>query len=131
VLALPAAHRLAARAEIDIAELADEPWVLVPARVPSRLREATVAACVAAGFTPRVAQEARQLDALVALVSAGLGVTFVPGAAERMPRAGVAFRPLRGLDLEFRLVAMWRRDDAPPTVRSFVEVVRRVVGDRV
>ncbi|MEP6621145.1 MAG: LysR substrate-binding domain-containing protein [bacterium] len=47
-----------------------------------------VSACAAAGFAPRVAQEARQLDALVALVSAGLGVTFVPSTAERLPREG-------------------------------------------
>ncbi|AHG92289.1 LysR substrate-binding protein (plasmid) [Gemmatirosa kalamazoonensis] len=128
VLALPAAHPLAARDAIDLVDLADEPWVLVSARTPSRLRDAAVAACVAAGFTPRVAQEARQLDALVALVSAGLGVTFVPSTAERMPRAGVAFRPLRGVDIPFRLVAAWRRGDMPPTVRSFLDVMRTVVG---
>ena len=127
LLALPAAHRLADRETVELADLAEEPWVLVNARTPSRLREMAVAACAAAGFTPRVAQEARQLDALVALVSAGLGVTFVPSTAERMPRPGVALRPVRGLDLRFILVAIWRRGEAPATVRSFLEVLRRVV----
>ena len=128
MLALPAAHPLTARDAIDVAELAGEPWVLVNARTPSRLRDAVTAACAAAGFTPRVAQEVRQLDALVALVSAGLGVTFVPSTAERLPRAGVAFRPLRGVEIPFRLVAVWRRGEVPPTVRSFLEVMRRVAG---
>ena len=127
VVALPAAHPLAAHEAIDLRALADEPWVLVPARMPSRLRELVTTACAAAGFTPRVAQEAKQLDALVALVSAGLGVTFVPHAAGRLPRAGVVYRPLAGEALRFPLVAAWRRGDAPPTVQSFLAVLREVV----
>jgi DNA-binding transcriptional LysR family regulator len=130
VLALPAAHPLARRDVIDVADLAEEPWLLVNARTPSRLRDTAVAACAAAGFTPRVAQEARQLDALVALVSAGLGVTLVPDTAERMPRAGVAVRPLRGVDRPFRLVAVWRHGDAAPAVRSFLDVMRAVAARR-
>jgi DNA-binding transcriptional LysR family regulator len=128
MIALPSAHPLAARDAVDLADLADESWVLIASRVPSRLRDLTIAACAAAGFAPRVAQEARQLDALVALVSAGLGVTFVPGTAARLPRPGVAVRPVRGLDLRFRLVALWRSGEPPPTVRSFLEVVRAVTG---
>ena len=126
-LALPASHRLASKKRIDIKDLADDPWVLVPARIPSRLRDLTLSACAAAGFAPRVAQEARQLDALVALVSAGLGVTLVPSSAERVPRDGVVFRPLRGLDLTFRLVALWRDEEAPPALGSFLGVLRDVV----
>jgi len=123
-VALPATHRLAGRDAIDLVELAAEPWVLVPRRVPSRLGDLTRGACASAGFSPRVAQEARQLDALVALVSAGLGVTLVPRAAERVPRPGVVYRPLRGTELRLPLVAVWRRDDPPPTVESFLTVLR-------
>ncbi len=128
MVALPAAHPLGVQATIDLAELAAEPWVMVPTRVPTRLGTLVTAACAAAGFTPRVSQEARQLDALVALVSAGLGVTLVPSAAERVRRPGVVFRPLRGVDLRLPLVAAWRRGDPPPTVASFVEVLRTVAG---
>ena len=125
-IALPSSHRLASRRTINLADLADDPWVLVSARIPSRLRDLVVSACAAAGFAPRVAQEARQLDALVALVSAGLGVTFVPNTAERVPRDGVVFRPLRGLDLRFRLVALWPAQRASPALGSFLTVLRAV-----
>jgi DNA-binding transcriptional LysR family regulator len=127
VLALPATHPLAAEPEVALTELAHEPWVLVPGRTPSRLRELVLATCASAGFTPRVAQEAKQLDALVALVSAGLGVTLVPHAAGRVPRAGVVYRPLRGVDVRFPLVAAWMRGDPPPTVQSFLAVLRQTV----
>ena len=127
MVALPAAHPLATRQSIALTALTDEPWVLVPARVPSRLRDLVLAACADVGFTPRVTQEARELDALVALVSAGLGVTLVPATAERIPRQGVVFRRLRGVDLRFRLVAMWLRDGASPTAGTFIDVLREVV----
>jgi len=126
MVALPAAHPLAGREAIAIGDLADAPWLLVPARVPSRLRDLTLRAAAAAGFTPRVAQEARELDTLIALVSAGLGVTLVPASAARFPRPGVVFRPLAGKALSFRLVALHQRGLVPPAVRSFLDVLREV-----
>ena len=127
LVALPAAHGLAAEPAVDMADLADERWVMIAARMPSRLRDLTLVACATAGFTPRVSQEARQSDALLALVGAGLGVTLVPASAERMPRAGVVYRPLRGADLRYALVAMWRRGAATPTVRSFLRTLEELV----
>ena len=126
MVALPATHPLAGRKAIAIGDLASDAWVLVPARVPSRLRDLTLRVAAAAGFTPRVAQEARELDTLIALVSAGLGVTLVPASAARFPRPGVVFLPLAGRALSFRLVALRRRGVAPPVVRSFLEVMREV-----
>jgi hypothetical protein len=39
-----------------------------------------------------------------------------------------SIRPLLGVDLRFPLVAAWRRVDAPPTVRSFLDVLGEVAG---
>ena len=128
LVALPAGHTLADAPDVALAELAGEPWVLVPTRVRSRLGDVVRTACAAAGFAPRVTQEARQLDALVALVSAGLGVTLVPRSAERVPRVGVVYRPLRGIDLRLPLVAAWRAADASPTVAPFVAVLGAADG---
>lgn len=127
VAALPAGHRLASSAAVDLPELASDPWVLLPATVRSPLRETVIAACAAAGVTPQVRQVARQLDVVIALVSAGLGVTLAPRSAERVSREGVVFRSLRGVDARFRLAAGWRRTDASPAVASFLAVVRREV----
>jgi DNA-binding transcriptional LysR family regulator len=129
VVALPAAHPLAGRDAAALTDLAGEPWVVVSAHVPSRLRDVALGAAAAAGFTPRVAQEARELDALVALVSAGLGVTLVPASAARIPRPGVVFRPLASEAITFRLVALWRAEGpTPPLLRTFLGVLREVAG---
>jgi DNA-binding transcriptional LysR family regulator len=127
VLALPARHRLAERDEVALVELAGEPWILPPPRVQSRTRQAVMTACAAAGFVPRVTQVARQMDAIVALVSAGLGLSLVPASAQRVGREGVVFRPVEGLELRFSLAASWRRGEAPPTVASFLATLRQAL----
>jgi DNA-binding transcriptional LysR family regulator len=128
LLALPAGHRQAGRDEVALAELAGEPWIVTPARIQSRARQALMAACAAAGFVPRVRQVARQMDAIVALVGAGLGLALVPASARRAPREGVVLRPLRGSGPRFTLAASWRRADPPPTVEPFLAVLREVRG---
>lgn len=128
VAALPAEHRLASETAIDLPTLAADPWVLLPARIRSPLRDVVIAACAAAGVTPQVRQVARQLDVVIALVSAGLGVTLAPRSAERVSREGVVFRPLRGLDTRFRLAAAWHRTGASPTTLSFLAVLQREIA---
>ena len=44
------------------------------------------------GFAPRVAQEARRLETVVALVAGGFGAALLPVRSE--PRGDVVFRPI-------------------------------------
>lgn len=124
VVALPTGHARAGADEVELADLAGEPWVMTPARVQSRTRQVLLGACAAAGFTPRVRQVARQMDAIVALVGAGLGVALVPASARRVAREGVVFRPVRGVEARFTLAVTWRSADPPPTVAPFLAALR-------
>jgi DNA-binding transcriptional LysR family regulator len=70
--ALAPAHRLAGRAGLRLEELSGEAWT-----APSR--DGLVrAACVRAGFEPRIAYVARDPLAIGALVREGLAVTLTP-----------------------------------------------------
>ena len=48
-----------------------------------------------AGLTPRIGQEAIQMQTIVSLVSAGMGVALVPQSLRNLRRTGVVYRPLR------------------------------------
>ena len=48
----------------------------------------------AAGLTPRIGQEAIQMQTIVSLVSAGMGVALVPQSLRNLRRTGVVYRPL-------------------------------------
>lgn len=75
-LVVPTGHRLAGAGRIDLADTAAEDWILPPERVPCR--QQTIAACTTAGFTPTVAHEAVEWNAIGALIAHGLGIALVP-----------------------------------------------------
>lgn len=129
IVALPNDHPLAKRAKIRIASLAREPFVTFPRDRGPAFFDQLMAICRAAGFTPRVAQEAPQLD-LLSLVAAGFGVALVPSSVRNVPREGMVTRPLVEAPRTKLLVA-WRADDQSPALASFLGVVRQVdLSDR-
>lgn len=127
VAALPAGHRLAARREVPLPALAEEPFVLFPRQPRPGWIDVVQQACRAAGFRPAVAQEVLELSTAVTLVAAGIGVSLVPSSAQALGLSGVAYRRLRAPAPRTRLLALRRRDEPSPAVRRFLEVAREVV----
>ncbi|HZV74120.1 MAG TPA: LysR family transcriptional regulator [Conexibacter sp.] len=122
--ALPIDHPLSGRKRIAVAALAEEPFVM-PAqyRVPG-LHAQVTEACRRAGFTPKAVQkDVWQIQTIVGLVAAGIGVALVPASAETMRRTGVAYVPLRGDVPSVRLGAAWRRDAQAPVAERFRELL--------
>jgi len=87
-VALPAAHRLAGRRSLRLAELAGDEWTM-PSTEGILMR-----ACRAAGFEPRVTAVTREQSAIRALVRRGLAVTLTPRLLAPA-FDGVALVPLR------------------------------------
>lgn len=98
VAALPEGHRLAQESgrALPLSDLAAEPFVLYRRRSGPGLYDAILAACSAAGFTPRIVQEAPRLPATLSLVAAGIGVSLVPASMQGASPSGIACRPLNG-----------------------------------
>lgn len=69
-------HPLAGRTEVELAELADEPFIANP---PSfHLRHLFDSWCAEAGFAPRVALETAEFETLRAFVAHDLGIAILP-----------------------------------------------------
>jgi len=77
-LAVPADHRLAGHRSVSLEEAAEDEFVVL--RPSWELRGQSDELCAAAGFSPRVAFEADDLDVVRGFVAAGLGVAIVPTA---------------------------------------------------
>lgn len=87
VAVLPASDVLARRKTLDLGALADRSFIIYS---PVSVLHATIRlACHRAGFTPRVAQEAVQVQTILSLVEAGLGVALIPGRSARFAAKGV------------------------------------------
>lgn len=96
VLALPEAHPLAASARLPLAQVLAEPLVLFPRRIVPSLHDAILGMYHDGGREPRIVQEAIQMQTIVNLVSAGLGVAWVPQSVREFQRSGVVYRQLGG-----------------------------------
>ncbi|MFB4273623.1 LysR family transcriptional regulator [Nonomuraea sp. GTA35] len=117
--ALPAGHRQAARTPLPMSALATEPFVMFPRRYGPALHDQITALARAAGFEPRIVQEAVQMQTIVGLVAAGIGVSVVPASLARLRRADVAFRPLSPAARAVTLDVAWRTGDPNPMVHNF------------
>lgn len=127
-IAVPKGHPLASRATISVRHLADEPFVLFPAELAPGLHAQVMALCRAAGFTPRVVEESRELYTSVSLVEAGIGVSILPASVEKLGWRGVRYRAIPSASAETRIAAAWRKDRGRPVVEAFMGVVQEKVA---
>lgn len=131
VVALPSDHAMARRerggdGSIALKELADETFIIYARQLGPALYEATIAACLKAGFSPRLGQEAPRITSALSLVAVGLGITLVPACMQRMTMDGIAYRQLTGASQPKAVLNLAsRRGDQSPVVRNFVNLVRR------
>jgi DNA-binding transcriptional LysR family regulator len=108
---LPPGHRLATRAHLRLAELADEDWVLTPRDSWPPWHDRYDRDFAAAGFHPRVVQRAAGVPNLLGLVAAGVGVTRLARSARSIRRTGVTFVPLTGEHADTVIAWHPARDD--------------------
>ncbi|MBJ7472188.1 MAG: LysR family transcriptional regulator [Solirubrobacteraceae bacterium] len=94
------AHRLAGRASVTLAELAEEPFVDLPLLWGTRT--VNDAAFAAAGLTRRVAYEINETSMLAEFIRAGLAVGLLPKSLV-VDTSGLAFVPLRRSTLAFQV----------------------------
>lgn len=133
VLALPEQHRLANSAVLLLSDVLREPVVIFPRRIVPSLYDAIFALYHAAGAAPVVVQEAIQMQTIVNLVSAGLGVAWVPESVMQFQRPGVVYRNVvgqRGVVMpgcETSLV--WTNQNSSPALRRFLAFVDRRLSD--
>jgi DNA-binding transcriptional LysR family regulator len=128
VAALPAQHRLARRrGPLELARLRDLPFILFPRHMAQGLYDGIVSFCRQAGFSPRVEQEAVQMQTIVSLVSSGLGVALIPASLRHLARTGVVYRTLRETGPSTEIALAWRVGDERAALQRFLDVVRAVV----
>jgi DNA-binding transcriptional LysR family regulator len=124
VVALPGNHPLTRRTIVDVSDLATEVFVLARPEETVAFHDAVFTLCRRAGFTPRVAHGVPDVQAAIALVAAGLGISPVPAAIQGFKRKGVVYRPLRPHTLRIEMGLAWRRDDDSALVQQFRRVAR-------
>jgi DNA-binding transcriptional LysR family regulator len=119
LLALPKSWR-SEREPIGLKRLAKEDWIVGSRQ--SDDRQLAERACAVAGFAPRITHTVDDYDLVLRMVSAGLGVGFVPQLGLSFPSAKpVVVRTPGGAPLRRRIHALTRSALASsPTVRTLL-----------
>ena len=121
---LPIRHPLAQRSRIDFTDLADSPFILFEAGFA--LNGKILAACERKGVSPKVTARSGQIDYIIDLVAAGLGVAFVPRMlAYKHQHAGIALIPLDEPHTDWHIALAWRTSaHLPPAALAWLELAR-------
>ncbi|NJN65729.1 MAG: LysR family transcriptional regulator [Chloroflexaceae bacterium] len=120
VVIVGANHRFASCGSVMLRELSDDPWVLSPDNY--ELRECTIQACQQAGFTPRVVLDGGEMDTLLRLVMAGVGVSMVPSLMVQNTCCEMGVLRITDQKVQRTLGLVWRNDRvASPAARALRE----------
>ncbi len=125
VALLPAGHELAARHVISLAALKDMPFILF--ETGFALNRVIRAACRRHGFEPSIAARSGQIDFILELAAAGLGIAFLPRMlAQQRPHPALKPILLAEPEAEWHIAMIWRRGGyLSYAARAWLELVRQ------
>jgi DNA-binding transcriptional LysR family regulator len=128
VALLPAGHELGERHSVDLKALQHMPFVLF--ETGFALNRVILDACRRGGFEPTVAARSSQIDFIIELAAAGLGVAILPQViAERRKHSSVKYVLLADPYAEWHIALIWRRSGyLSHAARAWLELAREGHG---
>jgi len=102
------------------------PLIIFPREISPALHDAILSCFRAAGITPAIGQQAIQMQTIVSLVSAGMGLALVPQSVSNLMRPGVEYRALADPTPLVETGIAWRRDNVSPVLQGFLELLRTI-----
>jgi DNA-binding transcriptional LysR family regulator len=124
MIVVAAGHRLATARLSDLAQLAEEDFVVCRRYEEPGFRELVEALCREAGFSPRVSQAVEHKQTTIDLVAEGLGVSIIPWSATT-PSDRVRYLQFPDPKPYLISAVAWREDAQAETITSLVEIAER------
>lgn len=130
MIALPTHHHLATAKSVSAADVAGEPWIVLPGGGGATLSNRLHKLAQRGGFIPRVVETAADSATQLLMVDAGTGIALTfSTVSENIPVHAVTFRPIEpslGV-VDIRLI--WRRYDANPALTAIIDTARTIAEE--
>lgn len=123
VVVLPEDHALAGRNNINLRDLAEEPFVTFSREHRSALFDSLVAACMNAGFSPQLLHVARHPVSMFQMVRLGMGICILPESFAALAGSGVRVLKLPAEAGRIQLDAVWRGEQEPGILLQVLTLV--------
>lgn len=101
-----------------------QPLIIFPPRVSPDFHALVLEFYRARGRTPAVRQEAIQMQTIISLVSAGMGMALVPASMRNLVRTGVRYLDLAEPAPVLETGLAWRTGDDAPTLAALIDIAR-------
>ena len=125
LLAVPRLHRFASGPPCSLKDLAGEPFITFSPVQGRYFYELIAGMFGRAGVSVRYVQHVSQVHSILALVSAGIGVSIVPETARKLHFEGVDLRELSGPPTFAELRLAWYTENGNPALPAFRDLVIR------
>lgn len=130
VAVVPKLHPLAQRSSISMDELSADRFILVERDIWSSWYDDILSKCHEAGFSPIIRQHVKEIQTIIGLVAAGLGVSIVPSSTENIQARDVMYVDIQGEAPQVDMNIAWRTDNDSALVKQFIDTASRYIGGR-
>ncbi|MBD2451587.1 LysR family transcriptional regulator [Nostoc sp. FACHB-152] len=127
VVALPATHSLTQKEHIRVHLLLSEPLIMFPRYLAPGLYDRIMALFQQKKVKPNITQEAVQMQTIIGLVSAGMGVAIIPSTLQNLQRSGVVYRPILEEVPVIETAVIWQQESLTPIVENFLQFTQKFV----
>ncbi|MDT8901558.1 LysR family transcriptional regulator [Anaeroselena agilis] len=125
-LVISADHPLAAKSELALRDLADEPFICFSRECAPAMVDTIFAICRAAGFAPRKAHETSQINTILRLVESKLGYSVVPSGVREGYRLNLRYVELDGIPERAEVALLYNPALASAATGNIVELFGRL-----
>jgi DNA-binding transcriptional LysR family regulator len=106
-------------------KIADAPLIFFPRQVAPAYYDIVADYYAAHGRSLQTYQEAIQMQTIIGLVAAGLGISLVPRSMTAMNRKGARYLSLEGTAPQIDVCMIWKDGEDQPALRSFLALLDR------
>jgi DNA-binding transcriptional LysR family regulator len=126
VVVLPRKHRLLAKPELRLAEIASEELILCSRYHAPLQHDVIISQFRAADLVPNVLLETDHIQTVLGLVAAGLGISLLPASVENLRAPGLSYRPLKEPAPRMEMAVAYRKGDPSQVLGNFLTLVREL-----
>ncbi|WP_252502072.1 LysR family transcriptional regulator [Sporosarcina sp. Marseille-Q4943] len=124
---LPVDHPLAnEEGGIDLIDLKEENFIMTPREIGSAYYDSIINICNKAGFNPHIRKKTHELQTVIPLVAANMGIAIVPEMLAYFRREEVVFLPINNCDDTLKNCIAWNVEAKSPLIDLFLEIAEGI-----
>lgn len=127
---MPQDHPFSNRTSVNIAELANESFVMLEREESPQGFDLLLAACANHGFSPNLVNTASHIEAVLMMVDAGIGLAILPKYFQLYASPSLRFINIEGEDYRVDVLASWKKVNKNPSLSLFIEELEVLLAQK-